>query len=138
MLTHCFEIMTARKISSGGSSQKWDNFRTASIGQTGKRKAFVGKISKNYEFPAKFLGRIVLEAQWLSIAFGNCSKILSWELWCSEKECAPVTPLYKRDTIVIQKRKDKEKLRISIQTRSTFSEILKERRIMLELIGFLF
>jgi hypothetical protein len=110
--------MMARKISFVGLSQKWDNFRTASIEQTGKRKAFVGKISKNYEFPAKFLGRFVLEAQWLGFTIGNCSKILPWQLWCSEKECAPVTPLYKRDTIVIQKRKVDEKLTTVIQTKN--------------------
>jgi hypothetical protein len=75
------------------------------------------KISKNHEFEAKFSEKSAVEALWANIQIGSRAKILPWQLWCSEKECAPVAPLYKRDTIVIQKRNAKEKLTTGIQTK---------------------
>ena len=81
------------------------------------RKAFVYKISKNYEFEANFLEKFVIEVPLVAIARCNCSKISPGQSLRSEEECAPVTPLYKRDTIVLQKRKAKEKLMTGIQTK---------------------
>ena len=81
------------------------------------RNALECKISKNHEFEAKFLEKFAVEAPWVNIHIGNRAKIWPWQLWCSEKECAPVTPLYKRDTIVIQKSKAEEKLTTGIQSK---------------------
>ena len=102
------------------------------------RNALECKISKNYEFEAKFLEKLAVEAPWENIDIASRPKHGRWWSWRSEKECAPVTPLYERDTIVIQKRNAKEKLTTGIQTKINVFEILKERRIMSKLIGFLF
>jgi len=63
------------------------------------------------------LEKFVIEVPLVAIAPGNCSKISPGQSLRSEEECAPVTPLYKRDTIVIQKRNAKEELTTGIQTK---------------------
>jgi len=80
-----------------------------SVNQLGlNENALECKISKNHEFEAEFLEKLAVEAPWENIHIRSRSKILSWRSCHSKKECAPVTPLYKRDTIVIQKEKLKK------------------------------